>query len=88
MRHLCAALVLSVLAACAHSHQRVGGADVIALKKQGLSDREILRQVRSPDVMLTLTDDDVVSLVSAGFTEETINALLALARDVDPGRHH
>lgn len=89
MRLTCAGLVVLLLAGCATSqHRKVGGGDVIALKKQGLSDQQILVQVRSPDVRLTLTDDDVVALVSEGFSEETINALLALARDVDPGRHH
>lgn len=87
-RLACAVLALAILAGCAHAHRKVGGNDVIAMRREGLSDQEILRQVRSPEVRLMLTDDDVVALVSEGFTEETINALLAQARDVDPGRHH
>jgi len=89
MRGIGAGLVMFLLAGCAAVHHRkVGGGDVIALKKQGLSDEEILKEVRSPEVMLTLTDDNVIALVSEGFSEEMINALLALARDVDSGRHH
>lgn len=88
MRMVCLGLALAILAGCAESHRRVNGSDVIAMKKEGLADGEIVRRVEAPDVKLMLTDDDVVALVAAGFSEETINALLKRARDTEHKRHH
>jgi hypothetical protein len=88
MRMVCMGLALAILVGCAESHRRVNGTDVIAMKKQGLSDPEIIRHVEAADVKLMLTDDDVVSLIGAGFTEETINALLKRARDIEHKGHH
>jgi len=89
MRGIVAALLLTLFVGCAHGHTRVGAADVMAMKERGLSDSQIVREVEREDVVLTLTDNDVVALVAAGFTEETINALLARAGDVGAkGRRH
>lgn len=81
MKEVVLGLVLVVLAACAHAHQELGRSDLIAMKKQGIAEPEILRKAQSDDVELTLSSDDVVSLVDAGFSHETINALLARAKE-------
>jgi len=88
MRIMCAALALAIVSGCAQERRRIGSSDVIAMKRDGLSDAEILRQVEAKDLALMLTDDDVVALIGAGFSEETINALLARARDIERKRHH
>ena len=45
MRILLAAFALGALAGCADAHRRLGGNDIIAMRTQGLSDREIVRGV-------------------------------------------
>ncbi len=88
MRVLCAALAVSILAGCADAHRKVGRQEILDMKKQGLSDAQIIRSVEAKDVVLTITDDDVVALLEAGFSEETVNALLARARDIQPSKPH
>ena len=67
----------------------IGGKEVLAMKKEGgLSEEEIVRRVDAQGKRLTLTDDDVVDLVGAGFSDKTINELLKRARDVEVRGHH
>ncbi len=88
MRGMAAGILLILFLGCAHGHTKVGASDVIAMKERGLSDTQIIREVEREDVVLTLTDDDVVALVAAGFNQEVINALLERARDVGSSGHH
>ena len=88
MRGAAAGMLLILFLGCAHGHTKVGASGVIGMKERGLSDAQIIGEVERKDVVLTLTDDDVVALVAAGFTQETINALLERARDVGSSGHH
>jgi hypothetical protein len=88
MRTISAAVAIFVLVGCGHAQRRIGRREIYDMKKQGLTEQQILRQVEVKEVVLTITDDDVVALLEAGFSEETINALLARARDVQSSKHH
>ena len=82
MRWISGGVAAVMLSACGHAHTKMGASDVIAMKEEGFSDSRIIKEVEKEDVVLTLTDDDIVSLVVAGLSQEVIDALLARARDV------
>ena len=87
MRWICGGVMAVMLSACAHGHTKMGASDVIAMKEKGFSESRIIKEVEKEDVVLTLTDDDIVSLVGAGLSQEVIDALLARARDVGTSGH-
>lgn len=90
MTRLAAAAVLgALLCSCAAGPaSSMTGKEVLAMKEGGLSEEEIIRRVDVGGKSLTLTDDDVVDLVGAGFSEKTINELLKRARDIEVRGHH
>ena len=88
MRWVSAGVMAALLAGCAHSHLKLSSGELIAMKEKGLSEDRILQEAARENVVLTLTDDDLVSLVAAGFSQEAIDALLAGARDVGASGHH
>ncbi len=87
MRWMRAGLIAALLAGCAHGHEKMNSGELIAMKEKGFSEDRILREAVREDVVLMLTEDDLISLVAAGFSQETINALLANARDFEAKGH-
>ena len=80
MRTIAVSILLGVLTACAHGgHQHLEAADVIDMKKHGKADAQIVQEVQGDGVILTLSDRDIVKLVAAGFSQETINEFLEVA---------
>ena len=87
MRTIAAGILVGFLAGCAHGgHRHLEAADVIDMKKQGMTDAQIVQEVEGNGVSLTLSDRDVVKLVAAGFSQETINEFLKVA-EKDEAEH-
>lgn len=81
MRLVLAAAVLGLVAGCSHEYRSFKSEDIVLLKREGLSDEDVLRRVREPDAVLFLTAEDAPSLRDAGMRENYVNALLSLAAE-------
>ena len=87
MRWVCAGVVAALLAGCAHRQVNMNSSDLIAMKEQGLSEDCILQEAARVDVVHVLTDDDLITPVTADFSQETINGLPESARDFEASSH-
>ena len=76
MRWICGGVMAVMLSACSHGHTKMGASEVIAMKEQGFSETRIIKEVEKEDVVLTLTDEDIVSLVAAGHSSGDVRAYL------------
>ena len=87
MRLVFVGVVVALLAGCTHSQMKMSSGELIDMKEQGLSEDRILKEATRVDVVLMLTEDDLISLIAAGFSQETINGLLESARDFAANGH-
>ena len=87
MRWVCAGVMAALLAGCARSQMKMSSGELIAMKEKGLSEDRILKEAARVDVVLMLTEDDLISLIAAGFSQEAINGLLTSARDFGASGH-